>query len=169
VARYKVAVESQAAQGAGLPSGLTFNGYFGALISGSTANLKLRRIVLGVRATTPTSQQVTVRLYRQTVRAVGTGFSTSAGINMDPRGPTSPQSPGFDITTGTAAGTTGPTLGAGALEPITFNTLSGVDMPYDYLEELFSDQGNANGLAFVNFGAALPAAHVFTLGLEWEE
>jgi hypothetical protein len=169
VARYFASVESQAAQPAGLPVTLTFNGYFAALPAGASANYKLRRIVLGVRATAPTSQNLTVALYRQTVRVAGTGFSTAAGVNLDPRGPTTPQSPGLDVTTAAAAGTTGPTLSANRIMPITFNALAGVDMPIDYMEELFCDQGNANALAFVNIGAALPASHLFTLGLEWEE
>jgi hypothetical protein len=169
MARYKVTATSQAAQPAGTPSGTTFNGYMGALIAGSTANYKLRRVLLGVRATTVTDQNVTLAVYRQTVRAAGTGFSTSAGINLDPRGPTSPQSPGFDVTTGTTAGTTGPTIGSAPLDTITINTRAAADVPYDYMEEFFCDQGNANGIAFVNIGAALPASHVFTLSLEWEE
>jgi hypothetical protein len=44
-----------------------------------------------------------------------------------------------------------------------------LDLPYEFLEELICDQGTANGIAFVNIGNALPAAHLFTLALEWEE
>jgi hypothetical protein len=50
-----------------------------------------------------------------------------------------------------------------------FNTQSTLDLPYEFLEELICDQGTANGIAFVNIGNALPAAHLFTLALEWEE
>ncbi len=168
--RFKAAVESQAAQLAGAPSGTTFNGYFAAVVAGASANFKLRRVILGVRAgaTVPTSQQMTVAIYRQTVRAAGTGFSTVTGLAMDPRGAATAIT-GVDITTGTAAGTTGPTIGANPLGRVSINTQSGVDLPFELLEELICDQGTANGLAFVNIGNALPASHLFTLDLEWEE
>lgn len=168
--RFRGAVESQAAQLAGTPSGTTFNGYFAAVVAGSAANFKLRRVILGVRAgaTVPTSQQYTVAVYRQTVRVVGTGFSTVTMQNMDPRGAASAIT-GIDVTTATAAGTTGPTIGANPLVKLTLNTQSAADVPFELLEELISDQGTANGLAFVNIGNALPASHLFTLDIEEEE
>ena len=76
---------------------------------------------------------------------------------------------GIDVTTAAAAGTTGPTIGANPLERLSFNTQSAWDVPYELLEELVCDQGTANGIAFVNIGNALPAAHLFTLSLEVEE
>jgi hypothetical protein len=168
--RFKAAVESQAAQLAGVPSGTTFNGYFAAVVAGAAANFKLRRVLLGVRAGAgvPTSQQFTVAVYRQTVRAAGTGFSTVVCQNMDPRGAASAIT-GVDITTGTAAGTTGPTIGANPLGRLTLNTQSTLDVPYEFLEEMICDQGTANGLAFVNIGNALPASHLITIDLEEEE
>jgi hypothetical protein len=168
--RFKAAVESQAAQLAGTPSGTTFNGYFAAVVAGASANFKLRRCIVGVRAgaSVPTSQQMTVAVYRQTVRVAGTGFSTVTGLNMDQRGAATAIT-GVDITTATAAGTTGPTIGANPLERLSFNTQSAMDVPYELLEEFVCDQGTANGVAFVNIGNALPASHLFTLSLEWEE
>src|SRR5581483_212659 len=121
--RFVAAVESQAAQLAGAPSGTTFNGYFAAVVAGSSANFKLRRVILGVRAgaSVPTSQQMTVAVYRQTVRVVGTGFSTVAGLALDPRGAATAIT-GIDVTTATSAGTTGPTIGANPLARLSFNT-----------------------------------------------
>jgi hypothetical protein len=170
MSRFKAAVESQAAQLAGAPSGTTFNGYFAALVAGAAANYKLRRAFLGVRAgaSVPTSQQMTIGVYRQTVRVAGTGFSTVTGQNMDGRAVATAIT-GVDITTATTAGTTGPTIGANPLDRFSFNTQSTLDIPHEFLEELVCDQGTANGIAFVNLGNALPAAHLFTLGLEWEE
>jgi hypothetical protein len=164
------AVTSQAAQPANVPSGLTFNGYFAAIVAGASANFKLRRCRIGVRAgaSVPTSQQMTVAIYRQTVRAAGTGFSTVVLQNLDPRGAASAIT-GIDVTTAAAAGTTGPTIGANPLFSDSFNTQSWLDVPYELLEEFICDQGAANGLAFVNIGNALPASHVFTLSLEDEE
>lgn len=168
--RFKAAVESQAGQLAGVPSGTTFNGYFAAIPAGAAANYKLRRAILGVRAgaTVPTSQQMTVAIYRQTVRAAGTGFSTVVGQNMDPRGAASAIT-GVDITTAATAGTTGPTIGANPFGRVSLNTQSGVDLPWELLEEMICDQGTANAWAFVNIGNALPASHLFTLDTEWEE
>jgi len=168
--RFKAAVESQAAQLSGVPSGTTFNGYFAAVVAGASANFKLRRCILGVRAgaSVPTSQQMTVGIYRQTVRPTSTGFSTVAGLAMDPRGAATAIT-GVDITTGASANTTGPTIGANPMERLSFNTQSALDIPYELLEEFICDQGTANGIAFVNLGNALPASHLFTLSVEWEE
>ena len=163
-------VESQTAQLAGVPSGTTFNGYFAAVVAGAAQNFKLRRVIIGIRAgaSVPTSQQVSVAVYRQTVRVVGTGFSTVPLQNRDPRGNASTIT-GIDVTTAAAAGTTGPTIGANALAEYTFNDQSGWDIPYEQLDEWFCDQGTANGLAFVNIGNALPSGHLFTLDITDEE
>ena len=168
--RFAAAVESQAAQLAGAPSGTTFNGYFAAVVAGASANFKLRRVRIGVRAgaSVPTSQQMTIGCYRQTVRVAGTGFSTVAGLNLDPRGAATAVT-GIDVTTATAAGTTGPTIGANPFYRDSFNTQSWLDIPYELLEEFICDQGTANGIAFVNIGNQLPSAHLFTLSCEWEE
>jgi hypothetical protein len=168
--RFAAAVESQAAQLAGAPATTTFNGYFAAVVAGASVNLKIRRVQVGVRAgaSVPTSQQMTIAAYRQTVRVVGTGFSTVAGLALDPRGAATGAT-GVDVTTAATAGTTGPTIGANPLYRWSFNTQSTLDLPYEFLEELTCDQGTANGIAFVNLGNALPASHLFTLGIEWEE
>lgn len=168
--RFFAAVESQAAQPAGTPSGVTFNGYFAAWPAGAAANYKLRRVILGVRgpAGSTTGQQNTIAIYRQTVRAAGTGFSTIVGQNMDPRGAASVTT-GLDITTAAAVGTTGPTIAANPHARLTFNTQSAWDFPLDNFEEMICDQGTANGWAFVNIGNALPASHLFTLTCEVDE
>lgn len=168
--RFTMTAESQTAQPAGVPVTVTFNGYFAAVMAGSAANFKLRRLWIGVRAgaSVPTSQQMTLRAYRQTVAVVGTGFTLTAGVNADPRGAATAIG-GLGITTAATAGTTGPTIGANALRTWSFNTQSGLDIPYEFLEEFICDQGTANGLALVNFGNALPASHLFTVEAEWEE
>ena len=168
--RFSATVESQAAQAAGVPVTVTFNGYFAALVAGAAANYRLRRIFLGVRAgfTVPTSQQMTVAIYRQTARPTGSGFSTTAGANMDTLGAATAVT-GIDVTTATTAGTTGPTLGTLQRKLPSFNTQTGLDIPFEFLEELTCPQGTANGLAFVNIGNQLPPSHLYTLDLEWEE
>jgi hypothetical protein len=168
--RFAATAESQTAQAAGAPSGVTFNGYFFGIRSGASANFKLRRLIVGVRAgaSVPTSQQMTLQVQRQTAAAVGTGITlATAGANMDPNGAGSAIT-GFDITTATAAGTTGVTLTT-VLHKFSFNTQSMIDIPMEFLEELYAPTGVANGLALVNIGNALPAAHLFTVSAEWEE
>lgn len=163
-------VESQTAQPAGAPVTTTFNGYFAAIVAGASANFKLMEVKLGVRAgaAVPTSQQYTIAVYRQTVRTVGTGFSTVTGLNLDPRGAATAIT-GVDITTAATAGTTGPTIGANPIDKITLNTQSGWDAIWTPPLELICDQGTANGFAFVNIGNALPASHLITLAPYWLE
>jgi hypothetical protein len=153
-----------------MPSGLTVNGYIGYLGSGASAGYLLRRLTIGVRAgaSVPTSQQVTVELHAQTVAPAGTGLAAAVvGQKLAGRFPTDPTA-GLIATTATAIGTTGPTLTATAIKAITFNTQTLVDFPLEFLEELECREGTANGLAFVNIGNALPAAHFITVDCEWE-
>lgn len=163
--RFVAAVESQAAQAAGTPSGTTFNGYICAYVPGASSNGKPRRLRWHVRgpAGSVTSDQHTLAVYRQTVRVVGTGFSTVTLQNTDARGAAS-VSTGIDITTATAAGTTGPTIGANALIKSGGNTqIEGV-VDLEFPDDNWSvDQGTANGLAIVNIGNALPASHLFVI------
>jgi hypothetical protein len=168
--RFTATIESQAAQAAGTPSGTTFNGYFAAIVAGASVNFKLRRVKISTRGPSGsiTSQQNTVAIYRQTVRVVGTGFSTTVGQNLDQRGAASGVT-GADITTASAAGTTGPTIGSNAMEKLSFNTQTSWDVPWDYIEDFVCDQGTANGLAFVNIGNALPANTLFVVTATWEE
>src|SRR5260370_16700292 len=100
MSRQVASVESQAAQLAGAPVTTTFNGYFAAAVRGASANYKLRRLLIGVRgpAGSVTSDQHTIGIFRQTVRAVGTGFSTTTFGPEDPRG-VPPHPTGIHITT----------------------------------------------------------------------
>ena len=155
MARYSQTVESATA----LVAGVTFAN----LVAGSANNFKLRRVKLGCRAGTgaPTSQQVTVGIFRATAR--GTASSTSAGLALDPRSAAS-VSTGLDT-----AWSVNPTLAAAPIDKISINDQSAADVPYELLEEMICDQGTANGLAFQNIGKALPTGHLLTLSVEWEE
>lgn len=174
MARYAAAVESQTAQASGTPVTTTFNGYFAAIVGGTTG-FTLRRVQLGVRTTsTPTSQQQTIGIYRQSVRVSAasglTGISTTTGNKLDPYSATSGIS-GIDITTATTVGGTtpvGPTIN-GPLYRVTFNTQSTLDLPFELLEQFRVSNATTDGIAFVNLGSALPASHLFTLTAEWEE
>lgn len=171
MARYAMSAEGQAAQPAGAPVTTTFNGYFASIMAGASCGFKLRRLHIGVRAGTgvPTSMQCVVGLYRQTVACAGTGTTTVAGIALDTIGNQTSGITGLLITTAATSGTTGPTIGANALQRYTFNTQAGYDIPYEFLEELTVGIGAANGLGLVNLDNALPASHLYVIDAEWEE
>lgn len=170
MARFACAVESQTAQPAGVPVTTTFNGYFAAVVANTANGFVLRRLFIGVRAgaSVPTSQQMTIGLYRQTARVVGSGFTTKTGQNCELYTTASAIS-GIDVTTAASAGTTGPTIAGTPLHEWSFNTQSGLDIPAELLEQWAVGLGTANGLALVNLGNALPTAHLYTVSAEWEE
>jgi hypothetical protein len=60
-------------------------------------------------------------------------------------------------------------LAATAFGKVSFNTQSGWDGPFEFLEELLCQAGTANGIALQNVGNALPASHLYTVTIEHEE
>lgn len=155
MARYSAVVESAAA----LASATTFAN----IVAGASANFKLRRVILGLRAgaSVPTSQQVTVSIVRATAR--GTATATTSGSGNDPRSAASGIT-GVDTTWSVV-----PTVSATKSYEVSLNTQGTVDLPAELLEEWICDQGTANGIAFQNIANALPASHLITLTVEWEE
>jgi hypothetical protein len=171
MARYGATLLSQAAQLAGVNATTTVNGYMGYWGASATAGYRLRRLQLGViaGASVPTSQQISVGVYRQTVAPSGTGLAAAVlgqpyetwTLQTDP-------TVGIIATTATTIGTTGPTLAANPIAVIPFNTQSTLDLPYEFIEELICPLGTANGFAFVNIGNTLPASHSIRLNVEIE-
>jgi hypothetical protein len=171
MARYGATLLSQAAQLAGVNATTTVNGYLGYWGASATAGYRLRRLQLGViaGASVPTSQQISVGVYRQTVAPAGTGLAAAVlgqpyetwTLQTDP-------TVGIIATTATTIGTTGPTLAANPIAVIPFNTQSTLDLPYEFIEELICPLGTANGFAFVNIGNTLPASHSIRLNVEIE-
>lgn len=164
MARFLSTVESAAALVATAPSGANANQLFAAIVAGTNQGFKLRRMTLGVRAgaTAPTSQQLTVALVRTTAR--GTATTTNAPGALDPN--TASQITGVD-TAWSAVPTA--TWTAPYLYEVSFNSQSGVDLPFELLEELVCAKGAANGIAAINVGNPLPASHLYTASFEWEE
>lgn len=150
-------------------------GYIGALIPNASAgNIKLRKIGLGTRVSpggnAPVSQQMTVALFRQTTRAAGSGITTISGAGQ--LDPTSVASSiiGIDYANVVSATvSTAPVVGSTPIARISFNTLNTVIDPYEFLDEFVIPAGQ--GLAFVSIGSSnpLPANHLFTIDLDWEE
>lgn len=164
MARYATNIESAAAIVATAPTGATANALFANLIGSANTGYKLRRVTLGVIAGTgaPTSQQVSVGFVRVTAR--GTQTATVTPSKLDPNSAAA----GCTLDTAWSTVPTA-TWTPPYLYQVTFNSQSGVDLPFELLEEMVSTVGVANGIAFINLDNALPASHKYTLTVEHEE
>lgn len=170
MARYSASIVSQAAQLSGAPSGTTVNGYLGYWGAAASVGFKVRRVTVGVQAgsANPTSQQIVLGIYRQTVAPAGTGIAASVpGQALETWVPADPTGGIFAITAATI-GTTGPTIATNPLKRLAFNDQIGWDYPFEGYEELFCTTGTANGIAFVSLGGTLPASHQIVLDVEIE-
>ena len=159
VARYNAQLVSGTA--------LATNTAFAWLGYSATVGFRLRRVTLGVVAGTgaPTSQQVSVGFNPTNAGAISTPVNvTNYKLNRDSAASSCNLISGW---------TTPPTLGAQSTDQYTvsFNTQSGVDLPWELLEELGNNSAPATnvGIAFVNRQNALPSAHAYTISVEWEE
>jgi hypothetical protein len=155
MARYSAFVKSSTA--------LAVDTTFAALTPAAAVGFKLRRVTIGVvaGATTPTSQQLTFGINRGSAR--GTATTTVAGQKLDIKSSAS------NITGLDTVWSTAPTLGSADQYRASFNSQSGIDLPWELLEEFCSDVGTANPICFVNRDNALPTSHAYTLSVEWEE
>ena len=173
MARYGARIQSLAAQAAGVPAsgaGGAVLGYIGYWGASASAGFRLRRVKLGViaGASVPTSQQISIGVYRQTVAPAGTGINaTVAGQAFEIWTPTDPTAGIFSVSA-TTIGTTNPTVAAQPLDIITLNTQSTTDTPWEFMEEIICNTGTANGICFVNIGNTLPAAHQVNISVEVE-
>jgi hypothetical protein len=171
MARYGATLLSQAAQLSGVNATTTVNGYLGYWGASATSGFRLRRLQVGVIAggTVPTSQQISVGIYRQTVAPSGTGLAAAVlGQPLETWTPQTDPTVGIIATTATTIGTTGPTLAANPIAVVPYNTQSTFEMQYELYDELVCAIGTANGIAFVNIGNTLPATHSIRLNVEIE-
>lgn len=150
--------QAQVVSAAAAASGTNFLGWFGSASNGG----KLRRVTLGTiaGATTPTSQQLQVGVFRAT--ALGTTSTLYTPTQLDPN-----SAPAGCVTP--TVWSVQPTLGATASWLIPFNTQSSVDLPWELLEEWVITKGVGNGLVFQNMTNALPSGHSIVASIEWEE
>lgn len=155
MSRYAVQVKSAAA--------LAVDTGFGWLMSSANAGYKLRRVTLGVvaGATTPTSQQLTVGINRVTTAG------TTPTVGMTPA-KLDPNSAAAQAVWNVAYATP-PTNTAADQFRASFNSQSGMDLPWELLEEFRVNLGVTNGLAFINRDNALPAGHALVCSVEFEE
>lgn len=155
MARYSTIVQSTAA--------LAVDTAFAAIVPAAAVGFRIRRVIIGTVAGTSSvaDQQLVFGINRATAR--GTATTTATPGKLDPR-----SSP-VTITGVDTAWSAAPTLSTPDLVRIPFNAKSGVDLPWEMLEELWSDVGTANPLVFVNRVNALPASTAYVLTLEHEE
>lgn len=165
MARFTSTVDSSAALVATAPSGANANALFASLVSGAATGAILRRIVAGVRAGTGavTTQQCSIAIIRQTARGTATTTQTPQKVN-----PNSGASAITGVDTAWSAVPTA-TWTAPYLFELSFNAAGGADIPFEGVDGIAITLASANGLAFVNIGNALPASHLFTLTLVWDE
>ncbi|MFC3454003.1 hypothetical protein [Amycolatopsis speibonae] len=155
MARYSAQAKSSAA--------LAVDTGFAWLQSSANNGFKLRRVTIGVVAgtSTPTSQQLTVGINRVTTAG------TTPGGGMTPN-KLDPSSAAAGSTFKTTYATP-PTLTADDAFRVSFNSQSGVDLPWEMLEEFAVASGTANGLVFINRDNALPSTHSYVISVEFEE
>lgn len=155
MARYNATVESTAA--------LAADTGYAWLRPVAGSGCKLRRVTLGILAGTgaPTSQQIEVGIARTTNAGTTPGGSVT-GAKLDANSPTA--SCLFHTTYATP-----PTLTTPDQYKVAFNSQSGVDLPWELLEEFIIAAGTTDGLAFINRTNALPASHKLVMTVEWEE
>ena len=171
MARYGGTMLSQAAQLSGVNAGTTVNGYLGYWGASATSGYKLRRLQLGTKtpANVPTSQQIGIGVFRQTVAPAGTGIAAAVlGQPLETWTPQTDPTAGLFAITAATIGTTAPTLAANPIAVIPYNTQSTLDLPYEFIEELICAIGTANAWAFVNMDNTLPTSHQIRINVEIE-
>jgi hypothetical protein len=170
MARYGATILSQTAQLSGVNATTTVNGYMGYWGAAAGSGFRIRKILVGVigGSGVPTSQQVSVGIFRQTVAPAGTGIAAAVpGQALEVWTPTDPTGGIFAITA-TTIGTTGPTLNTNPVTVLTFNTQSTYEETFEFMEDFVCTTGTANGIAFVNLAATLPTSHQIRLAVEIE-
>ena len=155
MARFQVFIESSAA--------IAADTGFGWLMSSANNGYRLRRITAGVRSNTspPTSMQAVLGINRVT------SAGTTPGAGMTPVKMQPWSAAAGSVWNSSYA--TPPSNGSADFMRIPINTASGVDLPWEFGEDLVLLNGTSNGLAFINRSNALPGSHQWVLSVEWEE
>ena len=167
MARFNGVAESATALTTGINSNsATVGGLFLNIRANAATSFRIRRLTFGVRAGVgaPTSQQVSIAAIRTS--AAGAGATAQVLNQLDPN--SFATNVRADVTGWTTTPTLPGTAQANYAFEVSFNTQSGVDLPWELLEELYFS-GSGNGLAFFNVGNALPTSHLYTASFEVEE
>jgi hypothetical protein len=157
MSRYKVQLAS--------PAAVAVDTEFLWLMGHANEGFNLRGVIIGVRntaaATAVTDFQCKVGINRVTTD--GTGALTASTVTKDKL-----RYPANQFRAGTAWATTKPTLGTVDSLVIPFNAKSGVELPFEFLDEWEVTNLATDGFAFVNRGNAMPASHVFDITVKIE-
>lgn len=165
--RFHGVAESATALTTGINSAsATVGGLFLNIRLNAASSFRIRRLTFGVRAGVgaPTSQQMSIVGIRSS--AAGAGATAQVLNPMDPN--SFATNTRADVTGWTTTPTLSGTAQANYIFEATFNSQSGVDLPWELLEELYTS-GSGNGIAFFNIGNALPTSHLYTAAFEIEE
>jgi hypothetical protein len=136
---------------------------FAGVIAGATTAVRqrIRRVIIGTVAGTSAvaDQQLVVAANRAT--AQGTNTKITPGQLDDGSGPS--------VSSIISAWSVQPTLAAQDLFRVPFNAKSGVDLPFELIEELWVPTAVATPIVFVNRSNALPASTSYVITIETEE
>jgi hypothetical protein len=154
VARYAATVTSGTA--------LAVNTAFAGVTGTAAIGCLIRRVTIGTVAGTSAvaDQQLVVGFNRAT--ALGTTSGTLTPIQLNPLAPAAACSL---ITSWSVQ----PTLGTNDFYRVAFNAKSGVDLPFELLEQLFVPAATATPVVFVNRVNAAPASTSYSITIETEE
>jgi len=157
MSRYKTQVVS--------PAALAVDTGFLWLMGAAAEGFMLRGVVIGIRHTTAatavTDFQAKIGINRVTTD--GTGALTASTVTKD-KG----RYPANTFRAGTAWATTNPTLASSDSLVIPFNAKSGVELPFEFLDEWEVTNAVTNGFVFINHGNALPASHMVDITVKIE-
>src|SRR3954465_6052090 len=135
---------------------------FAGVVGTASVRCRVRRVIIGTVAGTSSvaDQQPVVGINRAT--AAGTASSTLTPGKLDDLS----AAPDCSVV---AAWSVQPTLGAQDLGRVPFNAKSGVDLPWELIEELWVPAVVATPVVFVNRGNAMPASTSYVITIETEE
>lgn len=154
MARYITPVTSAAA--------LAADTAFASIVS-TNVRYRIRRVIVGTIAGTSSvpDQQLVIGVNRASAR--GTASTTLTPGKLDD-GTAAAGITGIDT-----AWSVAPTLAAQDLFRVPFNSKSGVDLPFELLEELWGPAAVATPIVLINRTNALPAATSLVVSIEHEE
>jgi hypothetical protein len=155
VARYTTPVTSVAA--------LAVDTAFAAITGSATQGGKIRRVIIGTVAGTGAVNDMQLVFGINRASARGTATTTLTPGKLDTR------TAAATITGIDTVWSVAPTLAAQDLARIPFNAKSGVDLPWEMLEELCFENSTTIPVVFVNRVNALPASTSYVVTIEHEE
>lgn len=140
---------------------LAVNTAFAGVQGNGTTRVRIRRVIIGTVAGTSAvgDQQLVFGVNRAS--AAGTPTTATFGkLDDTSAAATASMVVGFSVA---------PTLAATDLFQVAFNAKSGVDLPWELIEELWVPAATATPIVFVNRVNALPASTSYVVSIETEE